>query len=127
MFLRGAGSPTSGGIRLHRPPLTFLAATFALAVVTASHDPVGRCDSGGLPSLGIVEVGAGSAESTFYVDDRNVLGNDVWVYLESNGVWTGADPGHDLQRGSACEPMFETCRPEICTDLSDVGPDLLLR
>ena len=119
-----------------RFPLPFLALVFAAAIVAASHTPAGPCDGGGQPALGIVEVTGGSAETTFYIDDRNYFtGNGLWLYAEANGIWTPktvagvfADDvaDHDLQRGPwGCEPWSLLCDfDETCRDPSEAGPDL---
>jgi hypothetical protein len=93
----------------------------------------GDCDSNGQPALGIVQVTAGTAETTVYVDDRNYLENGIWMYVESNGVWTQkdagvyfGDPDHvDLQRGGySCVVPDCLGGNEICVDDSWAGPDL---
>ena len=132
-----------------RVPFPLFALTFVIAIAAASHEPVGRCDSDRQPALGIVEMTNGKAEATFYVDDRNhVQGNGVWVYQESNGVWTSQGAGvhvgdvtdHNLQRGGSCRgtPLPRASLPpasgpecsipsdaETCTDgvAWDPGPD----
>jgi hypothetical protein len=94
------------------PRVVALACGLTILLPLVLADAHGDCDSKGQPALGIVEI-AGIA----YIDDRNyLLGNGVWVYLESNGV------GH-LQRGASCG-WPDDC--EICYDDSDVGPDTLL-
>lgn len=119
-----------------RYPIPFLALTFAAALVAATHTPAGRCDSDGAPALGIVEITTGHPSATFYVDDRGALllgGNDVWIYMEDNGVWTAQGPGihtgdvtnHNLQRGYGnCLFVCEAVEPP-CTDVGDWAlPDL---
>jgi len=102
-----------------------------LPVVTMAHASYGDCDSKGYPALGIVEVTPGSADFTFYVDDRNyLLGNGLWIYQETNGIWKEkpagvyfGDPQHEsLQRGSHCDFLPDDC--EICTDDWNVPPDM---
>ena len=103
-----------------RFPLPLLAAAFASAIVAASHTPYRLCDSADQPALGIVEVNAGTAQYTFYVDDRNyVMGNGIWLYQEANGVWVDQGIGmhagdvtdHNLQRGSSCGGEFPDLFP----------------
>lgn len=117
-----------------RTPLALVALSFALAIASAV--PQGRCDSDGEPALGIVEVG--TPAGIFYVDDRNfVTGNGIWMYQESNGVYDDVN-GH-LQRGSACGGGWAAASPfdpapactvpadgEICVDVGDWDPDLLI-
>lgn len=78
-----------------------------LPLVSTTFASTGRCE-GPDPSLGIIQITGGTADSTFYVDDRNyVQGDGIWLYAETNGVWSGhavgayfGDPNHvDLQRG----------------------------
>ena len=131
---------------MFRLPVPFVALTFACALVAASHAPMGLCGSNGNLAAGILEVTDGKAEATFYVDDRNyVLGNGIWIYQESNGIWTSQGAGvhsgdvteHNLQRGSACGPgssgrggTSECTIPdpsgEICVDVIDWYPDTLV-
>lgn len=107
------------------------------ALVSATHGS--RWCAGPDPALGIVQVTSGSADATFYVDDRNfLLGNGVWLYQEHNGAWTAklpgvylGDPTHaDLQRGgsSVIIPASgpRTSDPDICTDDPNTIPDQLL-
>lgn len=94
-----------------------------LAVAPAGAEPQGRCDSDGQPALGIVEIPTPFAQ--FYVDDRNyVLGNGIWVYQETNGVYDDVN-GH-LQRGGGGNFMGAPDDAEICTDVGDWDPDRLL-
>lgn len=102
--------------------LALLAGLALAPAAYGTHTPQGRCD--GNPSLGIIEISGGTADTTFYVDDRNVVtGNGIWVYLESNGIWTGTDPAHDLQRGSY---ICMYCEPETCVDDPEVEPDMMV-
>lgn len=90
----------------------------ALPAALASHTPQGDCDAGDGPSLGIFTISGGTADTTFYVDDRGALG--VSIYRESNGISSGgSDPAHDLQRG-APSPVFG---PDSCVDDPNVPPD----
>ena len=93
------------------------------------------CGSDGQPALGIVQVTAGRADATVYVDDRNyVSGNGIWLYAETNGMWTPkfagvyfGDPRHeDLQRGGGW--CFVPCDMLWCMDDTPNanGPDLLV-
>ena len=98
----------------------------------------GPCSSDGAPAVGVVEITGGSADTTAYLDDRNVaLGNGVFVYLETNGVWSaklpgvyvGAEASQDLQRGESwCNAVSPYCTLDACWDAaSDIaGPDLAL-
>jgi hypothetical protein len=113
--------------------LSFLAGVLAIAVfAAATHDDEG-CTSAGQPALGIVQITSGSADATFYVDDRNyATGNGIWLYQEYNGVWEDKDAGvyvgdpehRDLQRGDHCDLVPDDC--EICWDYHENGPDWLL-
>lgn len=105
---------------------TFVATTSLLMlalvvpVAQADHDqPACGCD--GYPCAGTITIGSGRADDplpTFYVDDRNfLLGNGVWIYMESNGK-------DGLQRGGGT-PWFPD-DPKVCMDHSEHGPDMLL-
>lgn len=118
-----------------RALLTTLTLILLPILASAAHTPQGRCDGAGYPALGIIEFTGGSAETTVYVDDRNYLfSNGIWLYIESNGVWSPkALPGvfaddvadHDLQRGMWTTP-WPPDDAEICTDVHDMGPDLVV-
>lgn len=104
-----------------------------IPLVTLANASIGDCDSDGQPALGIVEVTSGSPDSTFYLDDRNwLVGNGIWTYEESNGIWKEklagvyfGDPSHEShQRGQGTE-MFPTDRKE-CTDDPTLLADRLL-
>jgi hypothetical protein len=96
------------------------------------------CDSGGQLALQRIEITPGRAAGTMYVDDENyLLGNGVWVYEETNGLWMEKAPGlyleglsnANLQRGggppiSASPPGHSD--PDICTDDSTGPPDTML-
>lgn len=104
--------------------MIFLAsAAFALALglgvpVEASHCPLAYDLCDGNPCLQVVEVTNGDPNAgTYYLDDRNaVLGNGVWLWQESNGIWHDRAPGvhlgnaaaEDLQRGG-CGSLFPAC------------------
>ena len=104
-----------------------------LSPATATHTGVGRCDSDGWPAAGIIEFTSADAQATFYMDDRNyLLGNGMWIYQESNGVWTPQGAGvhsgdttdHNLQRGSVSDlPPDDN---EICSDIGDFDYDTLI-
>jgi hypothetical protein len=102
----------------------------ALLLPLTAHASTGDCDSKGTPALGEVEIGAGDASATFYVDDRNyVLGNGLWLYQESNGIFTGGstlapNPTGDLQRGGSS--IYVPDDNEICVDDPNVQPDQLI-
>lgn len=103
-----------------------------LSVANAS---IGQC-TGPEPALGIVQITGGSADSTFYVDDRNyLLGNGIWTYAETNGIWTQKAPGvvhgdphhEDLQRGlNAYFALVPDWAEDICTDDPNVIPDSVI-
>ena len=69
----------------------------------------GGCDSGGVLALGIVPiVNPVSGEAIAYVDDRSyLLGNGLWLYIESNGE-------SGLQRGGRSNVVPDDS--EICND-----------
>jgi hypothetical protein len=118
-----------------------LLALLALAGAALA-EPIGACDSGGEPALGVVQVTGGSAGTTYYIDDRSyVTGNGLWLYVETNGMWTQKLPGvylggagPDLQRGDQCDTLVWSCTfpdgrsREISRDSeSDIqGPDLMV-
>lgn len=121
----------------HRPVMRFPLFLGALALllvplVAGSGD---ECTSNGWPSAGIIQVTGGTALTTAYLDDRNVvLGNGIYTYIESNGIWTPkapgvylGDPQHaDLQRGGWCSIV--QCANEPCWDAESSvnGPDILI-
>jgi hypothetical protein len=86
--------------------------------------------------LGEIEVTAGSAQSTYYVDERDVLaGDSFWLYEESNGVWSGrtagvyaaaigGNVGADLQRGG--NSVYVPGDFDSCRDVGDWAPDTLI-
>jgi hypothetical protein len=93
--------------------------------------------------LGELEIGDGTAPHTFYVDDRNYfLGNGVWIYEESNGIftphpysphvygwWDFIYPRNgDLQRGGAgiLDPYVPGGDKEVCSDRGPWQPDTLI-
>lgn len=96
----------------------------------ASHAPMGRCaDPAG---VGVVEVNAGPA-GVYYVDDRGAAGNGVWLYAESNGVYSRPEgPGvynddrarHNLQRGGSSPFLPDDV--ELCVDDPIVLPDTFI-
>lgn len=80
----------------------------ALATATHYSDPICRPRSIAAVLQGTNEVNLIGASRTFYIDDRGyLLGNGVYVYQESNGVFTNQGFGlhrtvttmHNLQRG----------------------------
>lgn len=101
-------------------------ATFALAAPLVGADSVGKCDSGGAPALGRIEISpTDDPSATFYVDDRDLpLGNGLWTYQESNGVFVGGDVTKDLQRGGSS--AYVPGDNEICTDLGPWAADTLI-
>ncbi|MFA5860585.1 MAG: hypothetical protein WDA16_02715, partial [Candidatus Thermoplasmatota archaeon] len=71
----------------------FLGLLFLLPLLTTTAAPTDFC-AGQQPALGILQVTGGTADTTFYVDDRNyVTGNGLWIYEETNGVWSGHTAG----------------------------------
>jgi len=104
--------------------LALLAATVAMPfVATAATD---QCDSGEAFALGVVEISpTNDPTATFYVDDRNyALGNGIWIYQETNGIFGGNSIWQeDLQRGGVSPYMPDD--PEICVDDPDVLADTL--
>lgn len=105
---------------------TLTASTLALLLTAAplafaAHTPQGICDSGDQPALGIVQILDG--EDAWYVDDRGIAGNGVWVYEETNGIWSPEDPAHSLQRGGSSGWVPDDSDP--CVDDPHVVPDTL--
>jgi hypothetical protein len=102
--------------------LALLAASVALPLVAA--DPQGACGSKGTPALGEVEIA--NPAQVLYIDDRNyVLGNGLWMYEESNGIYPGTGAANDLQRGGSS--IFVPGDNEVCTDVGDWAPDTLIQ
>ncbi|HVE93577.1 MAG TPA: hypothetical protein VNB24_01560 [Acidimicrobiales bacterium] len=87
-------------------------AASALAFAPSVGASTGECDDGGSGlGTGVLDI-AGIA----YVDNRDyLLGNGIWIYLESNGVG-------GLQRGGASL----TGEGELCDDGHPAGPDMLI-
>ena len=107
---------------MNKTMIAILVATMIAPFALATHTPQGGCDSEDTPSLGIVQVGDG--DDAYYIDDRNyLLGNGIWVYEESNGIWVADDPAHSLQRGGASAYIPDDS--EICVDDPLVIPDTL--
>lgn len=108
--------------------VTALLAALLLPAALATHEPMGWCQSEVPP--GIVEVTTGSEDDTYYVDVRQPAELGVWLYEESNGVWTPRAAGayrddaaaHNLQRGGASD--LGTW--EVCVDDPLELPDTLL-
>lgn len=104
--------------------LTLATLTLALAapLAGASHQPTGDCDAAGAPALGVVEIKLGDAK--YYLDDRNAaLGNGLWLYQETNGVYRAGDVAHSLQRGGE---SLATREIDSCKDDAHVLPDTLV-
>ena len=110
---------------MNKTMIALLVAALVSPLAIASHG-VGRCDGGDNISLGMMEVGGGDPAATFYVDDRNyALGNGIWIYQESNGIYTAGASAHDnLQRGGASPYVPDDA--EICTDVGEYDPDTLI-
>jgi hypothetical protein len=75
-------------------------------------------------SMGRLEIGDRTPENTWYVDDRGVAKNSVWIYEESNGVFVGGVPELDLQRGDAVDLPIDDA--DQCVDDPNVAPDTLI-
>ena len=106
---------------MNKTMIAILAATLVAPFALATHTPQGGCDSGDAPSLGIVQIGEG--DDAFYVDDRNyLLGNGIWIYEETNGIFVADDPAHSIQRGGASPYVPDDS--EICVDDPLVIPDV---
>lgn len=107
----------------------FALAALALGVgapVQASHcfDPAYGCD--GNACAGLVMVGD-SPDRTYYVDDRNfVLGNGLWLYEESNGIWVAGDALASLQRGGCSDLVPDDCDASPCPVPIGYVPDRLI-
>ena len=82
------------------------------------------CNTDGTGALGIIEIGNGEPQHTFYLDDRAPVFAEVYVYVESNGIFVGADPYLDLQRGG--ESPYLAGHSDPCVDDSTSGPDTLI-
>lgn len=87
------------------------------------------------PNDRLFEVTGGSADTTAYVDLRDLVrGGGIWLYVESNGHWIPKLPGvytgevadEDVQRGGASS-IFPG-DPENCVDLDTLlyGPEMLV-
>lgn len=110
-----------------------LALLLAVPLVAAHHDTsIGRCDPEPV-GLGIVHVPPfpfHSAERGFYIDDRNYpMGNGVWIYQESNGVYSGGIEGMlhatlDLQRGGSSIIIPDD--GDVCVEVGPWVPDMLI-
>lgn len=117
---------------MHRAPLlSAFALLLVLPFTSATHTPMGWCGSGGEPALGIVEVTGGTPDTTFYIDDRNmVTGRGLWYYAETNGIWMGRGAGvfrddvaaHNVQRGVNAILMPDD-HEDLCVDDPTVPPD----
>ena len=106
--------------------LVLVVATLAVAVLfPLAGSSTGACDSKGNPSMGEIEGGDGTQSGTWYLDDRNyALGNGIWMYIESNGIWTGGDVHADLQRGGSSATVPDD--NEICVDDPNIPSDNLI-
>lgn len=108
--------------------LSLLSLCLLLPVAFASHTPLGECDSAS--GVGVGEVTGGTWDTTYYVDDRGVAENGIWLYAESGGAWspkpagvyTGDVAEHDLQRGGASPYLPDDT--ETCVDDPNGMPDL---
>lgn len=116
--------------------MKLLIALLLLALpVTLATASTGQC-TGPNPAFGIIQITGGTRDSTFYINDRNqLLGNGIWTYAETNGIWTAkgagvvqGDPQHeDLQRGlKAYFPLVPGWAEDICTDDPSVISDSVI-
>jgi hypothetical protein len=110
----------------HFSGLAIIGVLIALFTQTIGADPIGDCSANHRLWLGEYEMGTGSPQHTFYLDERDpVFGDGIWIYQESNGIFSGSgDPIQDLQRGG-----IESLPPhdaETCTDAGPWAPDSLL-
>lgn len=112
-----------------RALIILLLITLAAPALADPYPQVGVCDSAGQLALHRIEVTGGSAGTTIYVDDENyALGNGIFTYAESNGVWVDKLPGvyleglsnANLQRGGS-NPIVPT-DSEICVDGDMTSP-----
>ena len=104
-------------------------------MTTPEHEQyAGACGSAGQVALHRIEVTPGVAAGTFYIDDENyALGNGLWIYAETNGVWVPKLPGvyvegnsnANLQRGDFI-PLTYPNQYDICYDDAGVEPDTLI-
>lgn len=78
----------------------------------------------GTPNQGVIELGAGTAATTFYLDDRGVTAGGEWVYQESNNIFTGGNVYLDLQEGGCGLVDCDKLCPRIYNP--DVAPDRLI-
>lgn len=96
-------------------------------LAVAEHTPRGRCTAEGAPNLNYVWLnqGDGDPDNDVYIEDRSVLANGVWVYLETNGIYAPTDFGHALQRGGSSQ--YVATSTEVCVDHPDpIRPDELI-
>lgn len=107
--------------------VAWLALLLLAPLALAEHTPKGDCGPQGHPAYGIIWLnqGDGDPRNDVYVDDRNyLLGNGIWVYHESNGIWNDEDVAHALQRGGAS--FLVPGDRETCVDDPLVIPDTLI-
>jgi len=105
---------------MNKTMLAILVTTILAPFALATHTPQGGCDSEDAPALGIIQVGEG--DDAYYIDDRNLaIGNGLWVYEETNGIWVAGDTAHSIQRGGASPYVPDDS--EICVDDPLVIPD----
>lgn len=94
-----------------------------------------ECEDRPPSSPGVWQVTDGTAANTYYVDDRDlVTGNGVWIFEETNGIWTPKAPGvtrapdlahqDDLQAFYCAETIVPDCAGPYCA--GDVLPDRLV-
>lgn len=113
--------------------LVIALALLAVPLVAAHHDTsAGRCDPQPV-GAGIIHVPPfpwHSAQNGYYIDDRNfAMGNGVWIYQESNGVYAGGIEGMlhatlDLQRGGSSIVIPDD--NEVCHEVGPWVPDTLI-
>lgn len=92
-------------------------ATAGMAGPARADDPCGSGD-GVYRSVGhrsmVIVVGDGG-DGTVYVDDRDVTGNGVWIYQESNGqsgLQRGGSAGGDGTYLGVVDPCAESSTPD---------------
>jgi hypothetical protein len=109
---------------------TILTVALLLAPAFVSANPNEAQECAGRGVFGVMEIsvpnGPQDPRLVFYLDDRNfALGNGVWIYQESNGVYDPARSAIDnVQRGGASAIVPGDA--EICDDNDPAGPDTLI-
>lgn len=112
---------------------TILLPFAATEITSATHE----CTCAEPGCTGVIEITGGTEDTTFYRDNRNRLDvlpwNGIWVYEETNGIWSGRAPGvyggagpiaEDLQRGGGS--IVVPGMVDVCVDDPLVIPDALI-